>query len=69
MERRLDSDLLARISQERHRLIRSGSFGQDYAAAIDAFRLAQNSNPSRLPVSDSPSVGYSGKDISYEMLE
>jgi hypothetical protein len=45
MTRPFDPDLLRRLSEQRHQLIRTGSFGENYSATLDAYRLAQQ-NPS-----------------------
>lgn len=52
MERRLDHELLQRLAEERHRLVANGSFGQNYTAAIDAYRLAKGNVQARPKVSD-----------------
>lgn len=80
MTRRLDPDLLARLSEQRYILIRSGSFGPSYTAAVDAFRLAQSGREGRVDILSNPPKdkdNYSGTTRSpgdqahrsYEVLE
>lgn len=67
MTRLFDKDLLQRISEERHRLIRTGSFGPNYNVVVDAYRTAQEADKDSPRRVDSDSVLDSKRD--YKELE